>query len=112
MRQVICSWIALLLLVTVESGCNEALGIDEPCYSCGGAKDACTEDKACPERDELCEDQLLSWDALTDCLCESAHCPECGQLCGNDVGDDNECAACIITKIPMSCNQQAVLCKR
>ena len=70
----------LLLFVVAASGCNELLGLDDACLSCGGAVASCTFDNTCPSDEELCEDQLDTWTAVKNCVC--ANCAVCTGLCG------------------------------
>ena len=102
--------LCIFALILCESGCNEVLGLDNACLSCGGAVVSCTTAQ-CPLDEDLCDSQVDAWRSLKSCICQS--CFTCGELCGDT--DLNEgCAKCIKEQVDgpnAPCKTENAVCR-
>ena len=109
----LCFMVASLpLLIGLETGCNEVLGLDNACFSCGGAKAACIENDCPTDDDEICSSQTEAWELLAACVCNSC-AKDCNALCGIGEANAGACGKCFkdaVSQVNGSCRIESASC--
>ena len=63
----------------------------------------------CPDRSWICEDALLSYDAVWECTCHMGCSVACAYTCSG-MGEDSDCVSCLEYLLEVECDEQFYQC--